>query len=163
MLHCWCQFANISKLRKMSHLKKFAPRTHIFSQPGQYSAHKQEMDSVLRGFSVYYDRHGTQLFLAEAYQGRQALVFQNKVGEQVAHFFLDICCSATNYSSISAATCIGLGIPIWILDSIHKMIKVLGQGLLSLIPWSSWKLCLAFPTLGGSRQTTLDVDPGNLR
>ena len=110
LLPCWRQFANIPELRQMTILKQFTPGTHLFSQPGEGQSNRKDMAGVPWAVNVYYDppRHST--FHAQAHQGRQALVFTAKVGEQRAQLLLDT--GTTDRSFISAATCRRLGIPI---------------------------------------------------
>ena len=60
--------------------------------------------------NVYYDPPQRSTFHAQAHQGRQALVFKAKVGEQRAQLLLDT--GTTDRSFINAATCRRLGIPI---------------------------------------------------
>ena len=61
--------------------------------------------------NVYYDPPRRSTFHAQAHQGRQALVFTAKVGEQCAQLLLDT--GTIDRSFINAATCRRLGIPIW--------------------------------------------------
>ena len=68
------------------------------------------MAGVLWGVNIYYDPPQRSTFHAQAHQGRQALVFQAKVGEQRARLLLDT--RTTNCSFITAAICRRLGIPI---------------------------------------------------
>ena len=108
LLPCWRQFANIPELRQMTVLKQFTPGTHLFSQPGQDQSHRRNMAGVPWAVNVYYDPPRRSTFHAQAHQGRQALVFTVKVGEQRAQLLLDT--GTTNRSFINAATCRRLGI-----------------------------------------------------
>ena len=110
LLPCWRQFADIPELRRMSLLKHYAPGTHLFIQPGQDSAKRHEMAGVPWGVNMYYDPPTRTTFYVQAHQGRQALVFQAKVGEQSGQLLLDT--GTTDKSFINAATCRRLGIPI---------------------------------------------------
>ena len=60
--------------------------------------------------NVYYDPPRRSTFHAQAHQGRQALVFKAKVGEQRAQLLLDT--GTIDQSFINAARCRRLGIPI---------------------------------------------------
>ena len=53
--------------------------------------------------NVYYDPPQRSTFHAQAHQGRQALVFKVKVGEQRAQLLLDA--GTTDQSFINIATC----------------------------------------------------------
>ena len=68
------------------------------------------MASVPWAINVYYDLPWHSTFYAQAHQGRQALVFTAKVGEQRAQLLLDT--GTIDRSFINAATCRRLGIPI---------------------------------------------------
>ena len=68
------------------------------------------MAGVPWAVNVYYDPPRRSTFHAQAHQGRQALVFKAKVGEQRAQLLLDT--GTTDWSFINAATCRRLGIPI---------------------------------------------------
>ena len=89
LLPCWRQVANIPELRQMTVLKHFTPRTHLFSQPGQGQSNRKDMAGVPWAVNVYYDPPRRPTFHAQAHQGRQALVFKAKVGEQCAQLLLD--------------------------------------------------------------------------
>ena len=68
------------------------------------------MAGVPWAVNVYYDPPRRSTFHAQAHQGRQALVFPAKVGEQRAQLLLDT--GTTDRSFINATTCRRLGIPI---------------------------------------------------
>ena len=68
------------------------------------------MAGVPWAVNVYYDPPRRSTFHAQAHQGRQALVFTAKVGEQRAQLLLDT--GTIDRSFINAATCRRLGIPI---------------------------------------------------
>ena len=68
------------------------------------------MSGVPWAVNVYYDPLRRSTFHAQAHQGRQALVFTAKVGEQRAQLLLDT--GTTDRSFINVATCRRLGIPI---------------------------------------------------
>ena len=68
------------------------------------------MAGVPWAVNVYYDPRRCSTFHAQAHQGRQALVFKAKMGEQRAQLLLDT--GTTDRSFINAATCRRLGIPI---------------------------------------------------
>ena len=70
-------------------LKHFTPGPHLFSQPGQSQSNRKDMAGVAWAVNVYYDRPQPSTFHAQAHQGRQALVFKAKVGEQCAQLLLD--------------------------------------------------------------------------
>ena len=102
----------------MTILKQFTPGTHLFSQPGQDQSNRKDITGVPWAVSVYYDPPWHSTFHAQAHQGRQALVFKAKVGEQHAQLLLDT--GTTNQSFINAATCRRLGIPIRIPMPLEK-------------------------------------------
>ena len=79
------------------------------------------MAGVPWAVNVYYDPPRCSTFHAEAHQGRQALVFKAKVGEQRAQLLLDT--GTTDQSFINAATCRRLGIPIRIPMPLEKRRK----------------------------------------
>ena len=79
------------------------------------------MAGVPWAVNVYYDPPRCSTLHAQAHQGRQALVFKAKVGEQRAQLLLDT--GTTDQSFINAATCRRLGIPIRIpmpLETRHE-------------------------------------------
>ena len=108
----------------MSLLKHYAPGTHLFSPPGQDLAKRHEMARVPWGLNVYYDLPRRTTLYAQAHQGRQALVFQAKVGEQSGQLLLDT--GTTEKSFINAVTCGMLGIPIQTPPSAQAQERVQG-------------------------------------
>ena len=102
----------------MTVLKQFTPGTHLFSQPGQGQSHRRDIAGVPWAVNVYYDLPRRSTFHAQAHQGRQALVFKAKVGEQRAQLLLDT--GTTDRSFINAATCRRLGIAIRIPMLLEK-------------------------------------------
>ena len=69
------------------------------------------MAGVLWGVNLYCDPPQRSTFDAQVHQGRQALVFQAKVGEEHAQLLMET--RIIDYLFINAATCRRLGIPIW--------------------------------------------------
>ena len=94
----------------MTFLKQFTLGTHLFSQPGQGQSNRKDMAGVLWAVNVYYNPPRRSTFHAQAHQGRQALVFKAKVGEQRAQLLLDT--GTIDRSFINVAMCRRLGIPI---------------------------------------------------
>ena len=68
------------------------------------------MAGVPWAVNVYYDPPQHSIFHAQAHEGRQALVFKAKVGEQCAQLLLDT--RTIDRSFINATMCRRLGIPI---------------------------------------------------
>ena len=69
------------------------------------------MAGVLCGVNLCCDPPQRSTFYAHAHQGRQASVFQAKVGEEHAQLLMET--RTTGYLLINVATFATIGIPIW--------------------------------------------------